>query len=325
MNTQPEIICAPNIPDRLINDINGSSERVHLQTMVFDTKSEMSIVLDAVKNAALRGVKVSLAFDEISYLNGFAKAWRIRRLLGELGDIGVKVFTLGGSMMPNPAANRSHIKMSVIDNNTYFWGGVNLCKVGFQAYDFMIRNEDSRELSDILFRIRDDSRLSDGVDKAIHVSHEYTVLADSGAKGESIILDQSVELAKTAKSAWFVSQLSPGRSLEKALLEIPSKSRQILYNSPASSMGREVPVAYVDNRLSKLTNHYKGNRRLHAKFLVAEKPDGSFEAITGSHNLSDWGVRFGTKELALRTTNQFICMKLVEYAKELASIKSNPA
>lgn len=122
MNTQPEIICAPNIPDRLINDINGSSERVHLQTMVFDTKSEMSIVLDAVKNAALRGVKVSLAFDEISYLNGFAKAWRIRRLLGELGDIGVKVFTLGGSMMPNPAANRSHIKMSVIDNNTYFGG-----------------------------------------------------------------------------------------------------------------------------------------------------------------------------------------------------------
>ena len=215
--------------------------------------------------------------------------------------------------------------MSVIDDIAYFGGGVNLCKGGFQAYDFMIRDGDNPGLADTLLSIADEYSLGDSAkDSVVRVDEESIVLVDGGVKGSSVILDQSTELAKSAKKAWFVSQLSPGRSLETALSGLPPESLYCLYNLPASSIGKEVPVAYIDNQLSQLTNQYTGSRRIHAKFLVAEKSDGSYEAITGSHNFSDWGVRFGTKEASLRTTNQSICTELIRYAEELADINSRP-
>ncbi|NCU29550.1 hypothetical protein EOM60_02975 [Candidatus Saccharibacteria bacterium] len=325
MSTRPEVINSPNIPHRLVDDINCSSERIHLQTMNLDTRAEMADVLGAIKRASERGVRTSLAFDKIAYLGAPAETLRIRRLCQELGNAGVKVIALGGSMLPNPVANRSHIKMSVIDDIAYFGGGVNLCKGGFQAYDFMIRDGDNPGLADTLLSIADEYSLGDSAkDSVVRVDEESIVLVDGGVKGSSVILDQSTELAKSAKKAWFVSQLSPGRSLETALSGLPPESLYCLYNLPASSIGKEVPVAYIDNQLSQLTNQYTGSRRIHAKFLVAEKSDGSYEAITGSHNFSDWGVRFGTKEASLRTTNQSICTELIRYAEELADINSRP-
>lgn len=56
MIAQPRIIEAPNIPSELVGDINGSTKRVHLQTMNLGTRAEMTDVLGAIKRASGRGV-----------------------------------------------------------------------------------------------------------------------------------------------------------------------------------------------------------------------------------------------------------------------------
>jgi len=55
---------------------------------------------------------------------------------------------------------------------------------------------------------------------------------------------------------------------------------------------------------------------LHAKFIIFTMKDGSKTAISGSHNFAYTGVLFGTREIALETTNPQVIGQLESFYKK---------
>ena len=76
-------------------------------------------------------------------------------------------------------------------------------------------------------------------------------------------------------------------------------------------------ASWCDAHTVQLANSHTGNGRIHAKFCVVEYPDGQRAALTGSHNFNARGVRWGTSELALLTTEQSVCDMLVDFTEQL--------
>lgn len=308
-----EMVRAADIPARLIEDISHAKESVHLQSMNFETAHQMSNVVDACLAAIERGVKVTFAFDLIA-----TTGWHgglLRNSVVPLRSAGITIKLLGKPLFPLKVAGRSHTKVYIIDDISYFGGGVNLYEPSFMYHDFMLRRTGDKLLLGRLHELidRQPTSLSDWQEPL----GNDRILVDGGRQGHSLIFDEATKLVEKAEQAWYVSQFSPGYRLEKELKRLPRESCKIWFNSVASSDVRDKWSALIDSKVSKLDNHYKGTRRIHAKFLVVQKSDGSYSAITGSHNFSDWGVRFGTKEAALYTIDQVLCRQLISFAESL--------
>lgn len=312
-----EMVLAADIPSRLVEDISRAKYRVHLQAMILETLHEMAPVVAEAQAALRRGIKVTLAFDRLSFLDSSrADAKQLKETCSQLSEAGATIMLLGGPLWPLPVAGRSHTKVYTIDDVSYFAGGVNLYEPSFECHDFMLRNVgDDVLLSDLNELTK--RQPSDSGDWQMIVDESSKILVDGGRREKSLILDEATEISKGAKQAWYVSQFSPGRQLERQLLRLPHDNLKAWFNTVASSEMRDKPAALIDKFLSKLSNQYKGVRRIHAKFIVVQKADGSYAAITGSHNFSDWGVRFGTKEAALYTTDQLLCKQLIAFAESL--------
>lgn len=312
-STLHEVVLAADIPARLIEDISHAKESVHLQSMNFETTHQMSNVIDACLAAIERGVKVTFAFDLIA-----TTGWRgglLRNSVVPLRSAGITINLLGKPLFPLKVAGRSHTKVYLVDDMSYFGGGVNLYEPSFGYHDFMLRSVGNAPLLKTLHELIERQPI-DSTDWREQLGSDQ-ILVDGGTRGSSLIFDEAAKLAMSAKRAWYVSQFSPGYKLEKALRCLPRESYKAWFNSVVSSDIRDKWSALIDSKVSRLDNRYKGTRRIHAKFLVVQKVDGSCSAITGSHNFSDWGVRFGTKEAALYTTDQALCYLLIKFAESL--------
>ena len=310
------MILSADIPLRLADDISHAKHSVHLQAMSFGTTGRMRSVTEALYAALERGVQVTLAFDRLSFLNTISPdVQQLRKDCIRLQDKGATINLLGKSLFPLPVAGRSHTKIYIIDDIAYFAGGVNLYDKAFDAHDFMLRMICDDQLIAPLQQVAE-RQPNDEDDWKVKIG-DSSVLVDGGRRNHSLILESAAKLAATAKYAWYVSQYSPGRQLEAELTELPSDRSKAWFNVPMSSKGSDKLSAAIDMRLTKLANRYRGGKRIHAKYLVIQRPDSTYAAITGSNNFSDWGVRFGTKEAALYTTNQDICQWLIEFAESL--------
>jgi len=311
-----DLILAADIPTHLVEDISHAKHSIHLQAMSFGAVKRMEPVVKALYAALERGVRVSLAFDKLSFLGAVTPdVWQLRRDCAQLKVKGAIIKLLGKSLLPLPVAGRSHTKLYIIDDIAYFAGGVNLYDKAFDAHDFMLRMICDDSLAASLSQIAE-RQPRNGNDWQIKIGNDM-ILVDGGRRGRSIIVDQSANLAAGAQRAWYVSQYSPGRKLESELIKLLRDNLKAWFNTPASSKSLDKVSAAIDMKVTRLPNRYKGNQRIHAKFLVVQKPDGRYAAITGSNNFSDWGVRFGTKEAALYTRNQDICRQLIKFAESL--------
>ena len=309
-----EMVLAADIPARLVQDISDAKDSVHLQSMNFELSNQMRNVITAALDAASRGVKVTFAFDTLAFVEPHGKL--LRNTLPQLEAAGITIKLLGGSLFPLKVAGRSHTKVYVVDTISYFGGGVNLYEPSFGYYDFMLRSTDDtlllQKLHELIKR-----QPSDSSDWSMDLGNGDKMLVDGGKRNQSLIFDEAIRLVMFAKKTWYVSQFSPGRKLERALKRLSRDSCKVWFNVVASSDVRDKWSAFIDNVTSRIGNRYKGIRRIHAKFIVIQKDDGSYAAITGSHNFSDWGVRFGTKEAALYTTDQTLCIQLIAFAESL--------
>jgi len=54
---------------------------------------------------------------------------------------------------------------------------------------------------------------------------------------------------------------------------------------------------------------------LHAKFMLFELKDGTKTLVSGSHNFSERGVRYGTQEIAIRSTDEKLWEQLYDFLK----------
>ena len=121
---------------------------------------------------------------------------------------------------------------------------------------------------------------------------------------------------RSAKRVWYVSQFAPSGQLARLIHQ--SKTEIVAFNTARTATSLLDAVGYrALNYRFQAYNQYQGDRKIHAKYIVAEQADGRLVSLTGSHNFNATGVRFGTQETAILTYDQSLGQQLIHYARQL--------
>lgn len=320
----------------------GRGDRLIVVTMSFDpVEPVVKELLAAMAAAAGRGAQVSFIMDAYPYLihGGIQPGplfWhaklprRLRgpfRLVAEAVDrllaAGVEVTVLN---MPEraytmPIAGRSHIKYAVYGDRVYI-GGCNLdwtTKVDVMAaWDDADAAQWLRELAGRLAATGNAARAVGGEDLSYRVSRTDSLLLDAGVPGRSLIFDEALELIDRATEQVFIAcQYFPNDVTGEHLLRASQRGVkvEIIYNhhsrqSFPHNFLHQYVVARERRRLpASFFVQALGRRQplLHAKLIASEQG-----AIMGSHNFVSAGVRLGTAEIALLTTDPAMGQRVID-------------
>ena len=303
--------------------INRAKDHVSFLCMMVTDDKATDQLIDALAAAAKRGVNVQVAADTFTYgelgghfipLKYYTKRSRSTTSMAkELTRAGVR-FTWLGRFSTLPFTGRTHSKILVVDDTVYSFGGVNLYDESLVYTDYMFQCKDqllALELRDEIARLVK----ADGSNFAYR-SHEFTtdkknkVLMDGGLQGDSVIYRRAVQLTRQASNVLFVSQYCPAGKLSRALKATPS---QLYFNKPANASFWNKLIIGSNMFLSGARTRYTRPNYLHAKFMIFTMPDGKKIALTGSHNFAPAGVVFGTREIALETTDTKIIKQLEKF------------
>lgn len=333
INQNFEVLPRVNFFQDFTKEAAMAKTRVWLRAMYVQHKEAMTMVEPTLSEAASRGLDVRVVADSIS-LNAtdgvpsyLAKAGKLsaqkketQEMFERLSSEGVQVSITNepsGKSKLVPYVGRSHIKISVIDNVCYL-GGSNWTDT--RAKDFMVKitNPVLVEKISPYFEMFDNKKPSDDVEDKL--DNETTLLIDAGAAGRSIIYDRAIELVRNEQSSIkFISQLIPeGKMLDEL---IAARARGIIIEVIVPKMSEiKDPQIYAVNRLTQKRMVKDGkiipitylSFFIHAKALV-----GTRSAIVGSHNFSETGVKWGTEEIALESTNKVLLDNLGNFIKDL--------
>jgi cardiolipin synthase len=224
-----------------------------------------------------------------------------------------------GKIKANPFAGRCHSKITIIDDAVFSFGGVNLGDVDLSSAseannDYMLTATDTG-LADQLYTI------VQAIDKnqlvlpnvSTVLDERTTLLFDGGTPKDSVIYDTACHLAARAKKIYYVSQFPPSGRLGYLVSQKPNEC----YFNPAGKLDFPLSIPFsIDAMRYKLTNNYRKDQYLHAKFMLIEDEDGSKHLISGSNNFSWSGISFGTKEIAIYSTNEELWQDLFTYLEE---------
>lgn len=309
------------------SEIKRSQKRVYSLTLIITQDSETKSLVEEIKRAAKRSIKTNIVIDAFTYseLSGAfsprkkqkAPSRATTNMLLDFEMAGGKTYVLDDKSKLNPFSGVTHIKWFVVDDIVYCFGGTNLYKKGIHSTDYMFKVRD-KNLADTLVSEQEKIVLCDknktayaGLEKKLPFGN---VLIDSGKKYDSLIYKRACDLAVQSKEILFVSQYCPTGKLVGYLKKIPSK---IYFNPPgiANSYKNKtlIQASMIQTRLKTL---YNKDTYVHAKFIIFTLKNGDKVAITGSHNFAYSGVRLGTKEVALETTDRGIISQLETFSKK---------
>ena len=311
--TATQLVPAAALPKQLLRDMRAAQHRILLQAMEFHSEGPaMQALLQAACEAAARGVVVRLVCDPHSYLNQPSIGTVVRRLRRAR----VVVDWCGHGWWGWPVAGRSHVKIYCCDDTVYLGGGVNFSQASFANHDFMLRYRSAEVANKALGVAQNLYSWWGRPDYAIAISAYDTLLADGGRRGQSIILEQACALVRGAKRVWYVSQFAPSGRLASLLRR--SQAEVVAFNTARTATSLLDTVGYrALNYRFQAYNQYRGDRKIHAKYIVAEQADRRLVSLTGSHNFNATGVRFGTQETAILTHDQSLGQQLISYARQL--------
>ena len=304
--------------------IHRAKNRVVVIAMVVADHGRMRPMIDALVKAAERGVKVSVAADVFTYgeVNGSflpirysSKGPRAATAMArELKKAGVHFAWLGHGRV-TLFNGRTHSKWCVVDDTSFVFGGVNLYEEGLDHSDFMFRVTDT-ELANHLDKewhhIIRAERASTNFRSHTLTLPVGTALFDGGIIGRSIIYKRACELTMFAKHVTFVSQYCPTSKLARELKKV---SHTLYFNRPEQASFLNRLLLKLSMALSGLKTEYTKKPYVHAKYMIFTMYDGSKIALTGSHNFAYTGVLFGTREIALETSNPAIIKQLESFTK----------
>jgi cardiolipin synthase len=319
MQPTPKLILPQAYVESATKQIRQATKRVAILAMVLVHDHTTDELIEALCEAAQRGVEVTVAADSFTYTDFqgsyIPTTYRSKRVR-EAMDMQKKIRSAGaqfhwlGRLSLIAFSGRTHIKWCVVDDTVYSFGGVNLDQQSLSNTDYMFVVENEALAS----RILAEHKRIINVDQSGHAyrSHRFgdednMVLLDGGFMGDSIIYRRACYWAERASKVTLVSQYCPTGKLSRLL----KKTDSDLYFNHWTNAG-------LLNRLvirfgmfsSKHTTSYHRRPYLHAKFIIFTMPDGSKVAITGSHNFVRAGVFLGTREVALETTNKKIIKQL---------------
>ena len=324
--SNPQLLLPLEYVQKATEHINRAKKHVSFLCMMVTDDTATDELIDALAAAAKRGVNVQVAADTFTYgelgghfipLKYYTKKTRtVTKMSRELIQAGVR-FTWLGRFSTLPFTGRTHSKCLVIDNTVYSFGGVNLYDESLGYVDYMFEYEDpllALELRDEIARLVK----ADGSNFAYR-SHEFSigklgkVLVDGGFQGDSLIYRRALQLTREAEEVLFVSQYCPAGRLNRALKNTKSK---LYFNKPGNATFWNKIIIRANMTFSGQKTRYKRKTYLHAKFMIFTMKNGDKIAITGSHNFVPGGVIFGTRELALETTDKKVIRQLESFFKE---------
>ena len=310
---------------------NRAKKRVYILSMVLADHEATRPLIEALKNAAKRGVDVSVAADVFTYgeisggflpLRYYSPGSRdTKRMVKSLKKAGVH-FTWLGRGRVTLFHGRTHSKWCVIDDTVFTFGGVNLYEGGVHNIDYMFKQNNPRLANRLVaeqLRIKKAERSSTNFPSTIYEEDNTTsVLIDGGIVGQSVIYSRVIELAEQAKHITFVSQYCPTGKLARIL---KTKSSTVYYNRPFQADGLNRLAIKWGQFFTGLKTQYKNPRYLHAKCMIFTMEDGSKIALSGSHNFAYTGVLLGTREIALQTSDPAIISQLEHFIRKEVALK----
>lgn len=324
MPKRPQLLSPTEYIHDAASQINQAERRVVYLSMVAIDVEPASELFDAMIAAAQRGVSVDFVADIFSYTEAAEtsfpiqyfshKTRRATNIRNRLIKSGVKFRWLGvgRSFL---FSGRTHSKWCVVDDTVYSFGGVNLDNGITSRFDYMFKIED-QTIADAL--VNEHERIKKSDDKnAAYRNHKLdtnlgTILFDGGLFGRSIIYRRAVELSEQASKVTLVSQYCPSGKLSRILHKKDEKVK-LYFNQPKNATFLNSLLITWNILTTGNKTRYKKSNYLHAKFMLFEMPDGSKKAITGSYNFSFSSVFFGTREIALETSNQQIISELEDF------------
>lgn len=317
-----KLLSPPQYVAEATEAVNAAQHRVYLLSMVFGDHTSTHSLIEAIENAARRGLEVVVAADIFTYgevSGGFLPfryyshgARSTNRMVKKLKKAGVKFHWLGRGRI-TLYHGRTHSKWCIADDTLFTFGGVNLYEEGVHNIDYMFTLKDAKLADRIVreqVRVQKAERRSTNYPSAVIEYKDMAVLIDGGVMGQSVIYRRAIELAEKATAITFVSQYCPTGKLSRVLRHKDEGSVRLYYNRPLQAEGLNRIVIRLGQFMSGLKTEYQRAQYLHAKCIIYTFEDGSKTALTGSHNFAYTGVLLGTREIALETSNPAIVSQL---------------
>jgi len=306
--------------------VKKAKKRIFLISMVIADHPATHELMAAIEDAARRGVKVTVTADIFTYgeVSGSFLPIRyyspgvkeVNAMVKSLKSAGVNFSWLGRSRV-TLLNGRTHSKWCVIDDTCFTFGGVNMHQDGVaENNDYMFRIEHSRLADRLAYeqgRIIKAERTSTNYPSVTYELDGNSVLFDGGIVAHSVIYRRAIELAKEASHITFVSQYCPTGKLARIMKK---KDVDLYFNRPEQAASFNKLLIRISMFTSGFKSKYEKEPYLHAKFIIFTMKDGSKVAITGSHNFAYTGVLFGTREIALETTDTKVITQLEKFHKK---------
>ncbi len=296
--------------DELLEQLPKARRRIVMAAMIVAAGPKMDRLFSAAEAALERGVSVHILTD-IYTKTIFARSRRphqqvvreTKAIFDRLEAKGARISWIGQRNL-NPFKGRCHVKAVIVDDQVYSFGGINLSDESYEAIDYMLGTTDAilaHRIAGVIDQLA--SRQIGTADLSWRLDDQNTALVDVGVPGQSIIFDRACQLAANAKSIIYVSQMGPSGKLAKALNQT---EMHYFYNHP-SQMGFPSNFGALADQLRYRTkSQYRHGQKppyIHAKFILFELKDGTKALMSGSNNFSYRGVRYGTQEIALESTD----------------------
>ena len=321
-----QLVLPPDYVKQATELVSKAEKRVYLISMVIADHPATHELIAAIEAAAKRGVTVVVTADIFTFgevsggflpLKYYSPGVKdVNLMVKTLKAAGVKFLWLGRSRV-TLWSGRTHTKWCVIDDTCFVFGGVNMYQGGVsENADYMFRLENTR-LADRLVheqnRIGKAERTSTNYPSVTYELEGNSVLFDGGIVAHSVIYRRACELAKESTHILFVSQYCPTGKLARIFKQ---KSTELYFNRPEQADTLNKTLIRMSMLTSGFKSLYKKEPYLHAKFIIFTMEDGSKVAITGSHNFAYTGVLFGTREIALETSDTKIISQLESFYKK---------
>lgn len=237
----------------------------------------------------------------------------------KLKDAGV---TLRFTNPPNilikmfPYAGRNHRKITIIDDIVYI-GGVNFSDGDLLNIDFMVKFKNEKVALALAKLFIEDNYPPQNTE--IIIDEETKILLDAGIFNDSIIYNETVKCAQSAKtSILFISQLGPDGRYLRTLRKASKKGIDVKVIVPLRNAFNKVFLML--HRMNDMVMEiFRGDIRvlkypgaIHAKLIIV---DGKY-ALFGSHNFTNKGVLMKTNEIAVLSSNKILVGNLMGFCSD---------
>jgi hypothetical protein len=307
----------------LLKEIPKAKKRIVIGAMIVLWGDRTAPIFALLHEALKRGVKVTILLDNFTRLSALygleprsTRGKRIRQTFATLEDLGrqgAHVYCFGKLGFP-PYKGRCHVKITIIDDTSYSFGGINFFDQMFEFTDYMLEHKD-KQVADYLEKLvkRIGKNQPPLLDEETEISKNTSILFDGGRPKQSIIYERACELSAQATKVIYASQMTASGPLADLLSETDTT---FYFNRPEQMLMIDSWGQAFDQQKYRITNNYEGKDFLHIKCMLFELPGGRKAVLSGSHNFSYRGVAYGTQEIGLYSTDPALWETLHKFIKQ---------